>query len=78
MIFDSHTKDVSGEPLSTVDFLLRASLMDGFITEALLKPVFQLLGSLRSEQDVPLIQSRVALLTKTLPLVASSLFRQQH
>ena len=48
-VFDPIVKNVSSNPLATMDFYLRSSLMDGYITEALLEPIFLLIALMESE-----------------------------
>ena len=77
-VFDHHVKNVSTNPLASLDSQLRASLMDGFISEALLQSMFLLIGLMENEQDIKKVHEQLALLKKVLHLTASSQFRHQQ
>lgn len=77
-IFGSFQWDVTSNHLSSIDLMLRTSLQDGFITEALLKPLLLILDSLKTEEDLGKIRETFSTLQQTLALVAGSQCRQQH
>ena len=73
--FEPISKDLSTNPLATMDVTLRSSLLDAFLTDTLLSDLTKLSKFAKTETDVTQTKSTLDLMSRLIRLTASSHFR---